>query len=107
MALEITDANFEELVLRSDKPVLLDFWAEWCPPCRMIAPSVEEIAKEYTGKAIVGKVNVDYNPGISMKFGIRNIPVLLYFNKGEVVDKHVGAAPKSVLAGKLEKQVIA
>ncbi|MBS1530852.1 MAG: thioredoxin [Bacteroidetes bacterium] len=105
MALEITDANFEELVLRSNKPVLLDFWAEWCPPCRMIAPSVEEIANEYSGKAIVGKVNVDYNPGVATKYGIRNIPVLLYFNKGEVVDKQVGAAPKSILAGKLAKQL--
>ena len=74
MALEITDANFDELVLKSDKPVLVDFWAEWCGPCRMVGPVVEEIAKEYDGQAVVGKVNVDNNPGISMKFGIRNIP---------------------------------
>jgi thioredoxin 1 len=105
MALEITDANFEELVLKSDKPVLVDFWAEWCGPCRMVGPVVEEIAKEYNGKAVVGKVNVDNNPGISMKFGIRNIPALLYFNKGEIVDKQIGAVPKSVLAGKLDKQL--
>jgi thioredoxin 1 len=105
MALEITDANFEELVLKADKPVLVDFWAEWCGPCRMVGPVVEEISKEYSGKAIVGKVNVDNNPGISMKFGIRNIPALLYFNKGEIVDKQIGAVPKSVLAGKLEKQL--
>jgi thioredoxin 1 len=105
MALEITDANFEELVLKSDKPVLVDFWAEWCGPCRMVGPVVEEIAKEYSGKAVVGKVNVDNNPGISMKFGIRNIPALLYFNKGEIVDKQIGAVPKSVLAGKLDKQL--
>ncbi len=87
MALEITDAKLEELVLKSDKPVLVDFWAEWCPPCRMIAPAVEEIAKEYSGKAIVGKVNVDYNlKKVSVKFGIRNIPSHCIFNKGEVVD---------------------
>ena len=105
MAVEITDANFEELVLKSDKPVLVDFWAEWCGPCRMVGPVVEEISKEYIGKAVVGKVNVDNNPGISMKFGIRNIPALLYFNKGEIVDKQIGAVPKSVLAGKLDKQI--
>ncbi|QPH41029.1 thioredoxin [Pedobacter endophyticus] len=105
MALEITDANFEELVLKSDKPVLVDFWAEWCGPCRMVGPVVEEIAKEYDGKAIVGKVNVDNNPQISMQFGIRNIPALLYFKDGQVVDKQVGAVPKSVLADKLNKQI--
>jgi thioredoxin 1 len=104
MALEITDANFEELVLKSDKPVLLDFWAEWCGPCIMVGPVVEEIAKEYAGKAVVGKVNVDNNPGISTKFGIRNIPALLYFKNGEIVDKHIGVAPKSTLANKLIAQ---
>ncbi|ARS38717.1 thioredoxin [Sphingobacteriaceae bacterium GW460-11-11-14-LB5] len=106
MALEITDANFEELVLKSDKPVLVDFWAEWCGPCRMVGPVVEEIAKEYDGKAVVGKVNVDNNPQISMQFGIRNIPALLYFKDGQVVDKQVGAVPKSVLAEKLNKQLV-
>jgi len=105
MALEITDANFDEVVLKSDKPVLLDFWAEWCGPCRMVGPVVDELAKEYEGQAVVGKVNVDENPNISIKFGIRNIPALLYFKNGEVVDKQVGAVPKSVLAEKLQKQL--
>ncbi|MET4080327.1 thioredoxin 1 [Pedobacter sp. UYP30] len=105
MALEITDANFEEVVLKSDKPVLVDFWAEWCGPCRMVGPIVEEIAKDFDGQAIVGKVNVDNNPQISMQFGIRNIPALLFFKGGEVVDKQVGAVPKSVLAEKLNKQL--
>jgi thioredoxin 1 len=105
MALEITDANFEELVLNSDKPVLVDFWAEWCGPCRMVGPVVEEIAKEYDGQAIVGKVNVDNNPGVSMKFGIRNIPALLFFKDGQIVDKQIGAVPKSVLTDKLAKQL--
>jgi len=106
MALEITDANFDELVLKSDKPVLIDFWAEWCGPCRMVGPLVEELSKEYEGKAVVGKVNVDHNPAISMKFGIRNIPALLFFKNGEIVDKQIGAVPKSVLADKLNKQLV-
>ena len=105
MALEITDANFEELVLKSTKPVLLDFWAEWCGPCRMVGPVVEELAKEYDGKAVVGKVNVDHNSEISSKFGIRNIPTLLYFKNGVVVDKQVGVAPKAALAAKLDAQI--
>jgi len=105
MALEITDSNFDEVVLKSDKPVLVDFWAEWCGPCRMVGPVVEELAGEYEGKAVVGKVNVDENPNISIKFGIRNIPALLFFKNGEVVDKQIGAVPKSVLADKLEKQL--
>lgn len=105
MALEITDANFEEVVLNSDKPVLVDFWAEWCGPCRMVGPIVEELAGEYDGKAVVGKVNVDLNQEISMKYGIRNIPTLLVFKGGEIVDKQVGVAPKNVLAGKLDAQM--
>ena len=105
MAIELTDANFDELVLKSDKPVLVDFWAEWCGPCRMIGPVVEELSKVYDGKAVVGKVDVDSNPGISMKYGIRNIPTLLIFKGGEIVDKQVGAVPKSVLANKLEGQL--
>lgn len=102
MALEITDANFEELVEKSDKPVLLDFWAEWCGPCRMVGPVVEELSKDYDGKAIVGKVDVDSNAAISAKFGIRNIPTILFFKGGQVVDKQVGAVQKSVLDAKLK-----
>ena len=102
MAIEFTDANFQELALDSDKPVLVDFWAEWCGPCRMVGPLVEEIHNEYEGKAVVGKVNVDHNPEISAKYGIRNIPTILFLKNGEVVDKQVGAAPKNVLAQKLD-----
>ncbi|MDT8308459.1 MAG: thioredoxin [Bacteroidales bacterium] len=102
MALEITDANFEEKVVKSDKPVVLDFWAVWCGPCRMVAPIIDEMSNEYDGKAVIGKVDVDNNPEISTRFGIRNIPTVLFVKKGEVVDKQVGAVPKSVLVEKLE-----
>lgn len=102
MALELTDSNFEELVLKADKPVIVDFWAEWCGPCRMVGPIVAEIAEEYKDKAIVGKLDVDSNPDVSMKFGIRNIPTILFFKNGEIADKQVGAVPKSVLTGKLD-----
>ena len=102
MALEITDANFDELVLKSDKPVIVDFWAEWCGPCRMIGPVIEEMSKEYDGKAVIGKVNVDLNSGVSAQFGVRSIPTILFIKNGQVVDKSVGAVPKNVLATKLE-----
>lgn len=102
--IEITDSNFEE-VLSTDKPVLVDFWAEWCGPCKMIGPVVEELAGEYEGKAVVGKVDVDSNPQVSAKFGIRSIPTLLVFKNSEIVDKQVGAVPKAVLAQKLNAQV--
>jgi len=103
-AIEITDDNFKE-VLDTDKPVLVDFWAEWCGPCKMIGPVVEELAGEYEGKAVVGKVDVDANPNLSVEFGVRSIPTLLVFKNGEVVDKQIGAVPKGVLAGKLDAQL--
>lgn len=102
MALEVNDANFEEVVLQSDKLVIVDFWAEWCGPCRMVAPVVEELSQDYEGKIIVAKVDVDSNPGTASKYGIRNIPTLLFIKGGEVVDKHVGAAPKTTLAAKVD-----
>ena len=102
MAIEITDKNFEELVEKSGVPVMIDFWAEWCGPCRMVGPIVDELATEYTGKAVVGKVNVDENPDISAKFGIRNIPTVIFLKSGQVVDKSVGAVPKNVLAEKMD-----
>ena len=104
-AIEITDANFDEIVLKSDKPVLVDFWAAWCGPCKMIAPVVDELAVEYNDKAVIGKVDVDKNPAISAKFGIRSIPTLLVFKNGEIVDKQVGAAPKQALADKIDAQI--
>lgn len=102
MALELTAENFDATVLKSDKPVLVDFWAEWCGPCRMVGPVVEELSGDYEGKAVIGKLNVDDHQAIAMQFGIRNIPTLLVFKNGEVVDKQVGVAPKHVLAGKLD-----
>lgn len=102
MVVEFTSKNFDESALQSDKPVLVDFWAEWCGPCRMVGPIVEELSNEYEGKAIIGKVNVDEEQEISMKYGIRNIPTLLVLKNGEVVDKQVGVAPKNILAQKID-----
>ena len=105
MAVELTDANFEELVINAKQPVLVDFWAEWCGPCRMVGPVVEELAKEYDGKAVIGKLDVDNNPKVATEFGIMSIPALLFFKDGKVVDKQVGAVPKHILANKLNAQL--
>ena len=102
MAKEVTDSNFEDIVLKSDKPVIVDFWAEWCGPCRMVGPIVEEIGKDFDGQAVVTKLDVDSNPGITQKYGIRNIPTILFFKDGEVADKQVGAVPKSTIVSKLD-----
>jgi len=102
MALVATDSNFEQLVLKADKPVIVDFWAEWCGPCRMVGPIVEEVGVDFEGRALVAKVDVDSNPGITAKYGIRNIPTILFFKNGNVADKQVGAVPKSTIVSKLE-----
>lgn len=104
MAVEFTEANFQETI-NSGKPVMVDFWAEWCGPCKMIGPIVEELSGEFEGKAVVGKVNVDLEGAISMQYKVRNIPTVLFFKNGEVVDKQVGAAPKAVFQKKLEDLV--
>lgn len=105
MALTLNVDNFETKVLSSNGVALVDFWAVWCGPCRAIAPAVEQLSEEFAGRAVVGKVNVDDSPEISVKYGIRNIPTLLFFKDGKVVDKQVGAVPKSVLRKKLEKHL--
>ena len=101
MALQVTDANFDELV-NSGKPMVLDFWAEWCGPCRMVGPIVDELAREYEGKVIIGKIDVDNNDDVVSQFGIRNIPTILFFKDGVVVDKQVGAAPKATFVAKID-----
>ena len=105
MALQFTDNNFETEVLQAEKPVLVDLWAEWCGPCRMLTPIIEELHTEYKDKAIIGKLNVDENPEVSAKYGVRSIPTLLIFKNGELVDKQVGVVPKSVLTKKLDDQI--
>jgi thioredoxin 1 len=102
MALEFTDANFQQTVIESDKLSVIDFWAEWCGPCRAIGPVIEELAVQYEGKVNIGKVNVDVNPTLSMNFGITSIPAILFVKGGEVVDKQIGAVPKAVLEKKIQ-----
>jgi thioredoxin 1 len=102
MATAVNDSNFDEIVLKSDKPVMVDFWAEWCGPCRMIAPVIEEIAKDYSEKALVLKCDVDNSPAAAARFGIRNIPTVLYFKGGAIADKQVGSAPKNAYTAKLD-----
>ena len=102
MAIEITDATFEEKVLKSDKPVMVDFWAAWCGPCRMVGPIIDEISEEYEGKALVGKLDVDANQEFAAKYGVRNIPTVLVFQNGELVGRQVGVAPKTTYAEALD-----
>ena len=102
MAVEFSSSSFQNEVLSSNQPVLVDFWAEWCGPCKMIGPIVEELHNEYQGKAVIGKLNVDEHPDIAMNYGVRNIPTLLIFKGGEVVDKIVGAVPKNTIASKID-----
>ena len=105
MALEVNDSNFDEVVIKSEKPVVVDFWAEWCGPCRMIAPIIEEIAEQYSGKALVVKCDVDNSPNVAARFGIRNIPTVLFFKEGKIADKQVGAVPKNNFLTKLNALV--
>ncbi len=105
MAKQFTDSNFETEVLKSDKPVLVDFWAEWCGPCRMLTPVIDELYTEMDGKAVIGKLNVDENPEVAATYGVRSIPTLLIFKNGELVDKQVGVVPKSELVKKIEAQM--
>lgn len=101
MALEITDSNFQEIQAEG-KPVVMDFWAPWCGPCKMVGPIIDELATEYEGKVIIGKCDVDENGDVAAEYGIRNIPTVLFFKNGELVDKQVGSAPKSAYVAKIE-----
>lgn len=102
MAFEFTDGNFKASALESDKLSVVDFWAEWCGPCRMVAPIIDELSGEYGERATIGKLNVDHNPEVSMKYGVRSIPTILFIKNGEVVDKHVGTASKASLVAKID-----
>lgn len=103
MALKFTDDNFNELVKQSKGLVVVDFWAQWCGPCRTVGPIIEDLSKEYEGKAHIGKLDVDSNPNVSSEFGITSIPAILFFKNGQVVDRVVGAQPKSALSNKIEQ----
>jgi len=102
MAIEVTDTNFDDVVIKSDKPVIVDFWAEWCGPCRMIAPIMEELSKEFSDRVVIVKCDVDNNPQVTAKYGIRNIPTVLFFKGGKIADKQVGAVPKNNFVNKLK-----
>ncbi|MCP4650615.1 MAG: thioredoxin [PVC group bacterium] len=105
MAIELTKDNFDQEVMNSDMPVLVDFWAEWCGPCRMIAPVIEEVSKEYEGKIKIGKVNIDQNAEVASRFGVMSIPTMIIFNKGETVDQTVGALPKEKMISFIEPYI--
>lgn len=102
MAFEFTDSNFTETALESNGVAVVDFWAEWCGPCRLVGPIIDDLSKDYEGKVLIGKVDVDHNPEVSLKYGVRSIPTILFIKNGEVVDKHVGTATKATLADKIE-----
>lgn len=101
MALAITDSNFEDLILKADKPAVVDFWATWCGPCRMISPVIEALAEKYEGKVVIGKCNVDEASDVPVNYGIRNIPTILFFKDGELADRLVGAVPQSEIENKI------
>ncbi|NOT37323.1 MAG: thioredoxin [Saprospiraceae bacterium] len=105
MAFEFTDTNFKETALAESGVSVVDFWAEWCGPCRLVAPIIDELSSEYTGKATIGKLNVDHNPEVSMQFGVRSIPTILFIKNGQVVDKHVGTATKATLKQKIDSLI--
>ncbi|EKD32326.1 MAG: hypothetical protein ACD_77C00120G0015 [uncultured bacterium] len=105
MAVTVNDSNFKEIVINSDKPVLVDFWAPWCGPCRMIGPIVEELATEYEGKAVIAKCDVDSSSEVPVKYGIRNIPTILFFKNGELKDKIVGSTTKANIVAKINSLI--
>lgn len=105
MTLELTDSNFNELILNSDKLTVVDFWAPWCGPCKVLGPVIDELATEYDSKVVIGKVNVDDNPEVSSHFGIRNIPTVLFIKDGKIIDIQVGMAPKASLVTKINSHI--